>query len=75
MKTKSIPTTHIVSTDLKRPVKAVVKDILKTGIIVTRVLESTRNVFVHVPKGVNARVLIGIKGVTSASPDYPMGVR
>jgi len=69
-----LETTHICSTDLIRPVEEIKKDIEARGMKVTAILKTTKTIFVHCPKNINAFQLRGIKGVVAAAPDYKIHI-
>lgn len=70
--TNNMTTTHIISTDLVRPLADIRKDIEAMGGIITRTIESSGNIFVHIPQGLNAHAFARIAGIQAMSPDYPI---
>jgi hypothetical protein len=63
-------TTHIVSTDLRRSVDRIAEDFVKSGAKVTQILRTTGNIFLYIPKNINAMGLKNIEGVVAVSPNY-----
>ncbi len=62
--------THIVSTDLKRPVEEIATDLELAGAIIVEILQPTKVIFLNVPKGINTTALADVRGVEAFGKNH-----